>query len=555
MPFYTHHIVPDSPINNFATFNPLVPNANLEDGNLKLYSSSANAYAFSNIAVTTGKWYFEYAYTAAPSTNGGGGITFDASFGTSPENNGTRYIPNNGHVYHNGQNVAHADTYTTGDVIGVFVDTDEQKVIYFKNEVPWVSINNISSLGSVPFYFFLYNYIGTQYGNFGQNPSFGGHLTGGGGYTDANGIGQFNYPFAYDYGASALCTKNLSEGYIKLSQDQTPSDHFKALTYVGDNQASRTHTVGFPADLVWVKNRDYGNSHNVYDSVRGYGSASAGNNLQTDQTYPENYYGTYGYVSSVTSTEITFDSGTTNDVYVNRNEDKMVAWFWRAAGSPDQDYASANDGSAKIINEDGSANTSIQDCAALASAAGASITPTKVSANRQNGFSIVKWNNQGTVPHGLSKAPEFIIVKSIDQTSGWWVYATALGNSNYGLPLHSSAAPYTGANWGGSPDANVFYVTNGQTVLPNTSNSIAYCWHSVAGYSAFGSVANLNNDEYVYLGFRPSLVMLKRTSDTSNWSIYDNARNPHNVCDKILFADKPNSEIFNGSVIVSGVVL
>ena len=132
----------DTPTNNFATFNPLVPSASLQDGNLKLYSSSSNAHAYANMSVTTGKWYFEYVYTAAPSTNGGGGITFKDSFDTSPENNGTRYIPTTGAYYKDGSHIGTAATYSTGDVIGVYVDADGGSLTYYKGGVSQVTISH-----------------------------------------------------------------------------------------------------------------------------------------------------------------------------------------------------------------------------------------------------------------------------------------------------------------------------------------------------------------------------------------------------------------------------
>ena len=550
MAFDNSDVTVDSPINNFAVLNALNNKmSTYSEGNLtaysdKSYNGATSGLAYATIAIPqTGKWYCEVLWVSGPQSS---------HMGVWPDLYGGGYgerfriiARSDGSMWMNGSSgnvgTGSITSWNHGDIISMLCDADAGTLSFYKNGshtntttfTDWNHFDNRSRT-----FVLLANSGITHVVNFGVDQTFGGRDLGGGAYTDSNGQGQFYYPIAFDNGALALCTKNLPEGQIKLSQDETPSDHFKTLTWIGDTQTSRTHTVGFPADLVWVKNRDHGNSNNLYDSVRGHGSASAGNNLQADQTYPENYYGTYGYVSSVTSTEITFDGGTTNDGYVNKNGDKMVAWFWRAAGSP-------ADNQAKIINEYGTqADTT---CAALASAAtnaGASnvITPSKVSANRQNGFSIVKWNNQGTVPHGLSKAPEFIIVKSIDQTSGWWVYATALGNSNYGVPLHSSAAQNTSINWGGSPDANVFYVTNGQGALPNPSNSIAYCWHSVAGYSKFGSFTSASDGVYVDLGFKPALIISKLIG-TGHWNMYDNARQPFNTgSSNVLYPDLPNEE-------------
>ena len=119
-----------------------------------------------------------------------------------------------------------------------------------------------------------------------------------------------------------------------------------------------------------------------------------------------------------------------------------------------------------------------------------------------------------------------------------------LSSWGHALDLSESYGEFTAASSFDStaPTSNVFTLGNTEGANNSSYNYIAYCWHSVPGYSAFGSVANLNNDEFVYLGFKPAWVMIKRTSTTSTWLIYDNARNPHNVCDKLLRADTSGIE-------------
>ena len=47
---------------------------------------------------------------------------------------------------------------------------------------------------------------------------------------------------------------------------------------------------------------------------------------------------------------------------------------------------------------------------------------------------------------------------------------------------------------------------------------------------------------FVYLGFRPSWLMVKRTDGVSNWVIYDTKRDPYNVSHHYLFSDSANAE-------------
>jgi hypothetical protein len=60
---------------------------------------------------------------------------------------------------------------------------------------------------------------------------------------------------------------------------------------------------------------------------------------------------------------------------------------------------------------------------------------------------------------------------------------------------------------------------------------IAYCFAPVAGFSAFGSyTGNGSNDgPFIYTGFRPEYIMIKRTDSSSNWTVIDAARYPVNT--------------------------
>jgi hypothetical protein len=59
---------------------------------------------------------------------------------------------------------------------------------------------------------------------------------------------------------------------------------------------------------------------------------------------------------------------------------------------------------------------------------------------------------------------------------------------------------------------------------------IAYCWAEIEGFSKFGSyVGNGSADgPFVYCGFKPAFVMIKRTDSTGNWCIFDSSRSSVN---------------------------
>ena len=81
-------------------------------------------------------------------------------------------------------------------------------------------------------------------------------------------------------------------------------------------------------------------------------------------------------------------------------------------------------------------------------------------------------------------------------------------------------------------------------VVGNGRNMIAYCFADVKGYSKFGKyIGNGNADgTFIYTGFKPAFVMVKRTDATNFWLIRDNKRNTFNVSDKTIAADSASSE-------------
>ena len=84
-----------------------------------------------------------------------------------------------------------------------------------------------------------------------------------------------------------------------------------------------------------------------------------------------------------------------------------------------------------------------------------------------------------------------------------------------------------------TPTSSVIYLgsTGGQNT--NGGNHVAYCWTDVAGYSAFGSYTGNGSTDgpFVYCGFRPRFIMIKRYDGTSteNWRIVDTSRATYNI--------------------------
>jgi hypothetical protein len=94
------------------------------------------------------------------------------------------------------------------------------------------------------------------------------------------------------------------------------------------------------------------------------------------------------------------------------------------------------------------------------------------------------------------------------------------------------------------PNSSV--ITLGTGGFTNTSGEdyICYAFAEKEGYSKFGKyIGNgSSNGPFIYTGFRPAWVMVKRTDSTGSWNIADAVRSPYNEVDEQLQANLSNAE-------------
>jgi len=289
-----------------------------------------------------------------------------------------------------------------------------------------------------------------------------------------------------------------------------PSDHFQVVTWTGNNTKGHLITTGFQPDLVWIKSRSDGQGHKIYDSVRGP-------LLQINPNFSLPESPAPGHLTAFGANGFTLgdDSG------VNQSGKQYVAWCWKAGG-------------AAVANNDGS-------------------QPSQVSVNQAAGFSIVKYTGTGngspaTIGHGLNAVPKFIIVKNLRTSEHWVTYHAETGKDSYGFLETSDEIRNNIANyWGPSgPDNRLIHVAGGVGAANRADEHIAYCWAEVPGFSKFGSYIGNgdNNGTFVYTGFRPAYVLVKKVS-ASNWILLDSARSEYNPCDDILYPNTGDSEGVN----------
>jgi hypothetical protein len=251
----------------------------------------------------------------------------------------------------------------------------------------------------------------------------------------------------------------------------------------------------------------------LYDAVRGVQKQLESNttDAETTETTGLTAFGSDGFTVGALA-------------QMNTSSATYVAWNWKANGA-------------------GSTNTA------------GTITST-VSVNTTAGFSVLTYTangtNNATIGHGLGTTPVFAIVMRRD----------AAHHSRIGTSVTASASsPATGYLSTTSAfdyGSGLFNAFNSTTITVGTSgdinsggsNYVMYCFAPIAGYSAFGSYTGNGSADgpFVYTGFRPAYVMLKRTDSTGDWWIYDTARSTYNAADKVLFADTSAAEITDSNI-------
>ena len=516
----------DADAGNFCTLNPLNKGTSLTvaNGNLDFSASGTASNVFATMPFTNGKFYFEVTFStviagswgiatkdASITANiGGGSFTNFWGFYCNP---GANYVRSGTNPWNNG-------TITTSSVGQIAVDATDSA-----NVKMWIGINNAwynSSGGTTGDPATGSNATETLTNNVDFFPFFGA-----GNATPSWSVNFGQRPFAYTppTGYKALNTYNLPDPTIKDG-----SKHFDVRLWSADvsNPAAGDKSIllDFQPDLVWSKNRDNAESHYWMDSVRG----NAGNKwLRSSSTAAE------GGAAAVGATDCYYDFNSSgfDIIDTNSNYDEIyyngrtyVGWCWKGGNT------------SGVSNTDGS------------------ITST-VSANTTSGFSIVTYTGiggngtgtTGSIGHGLGTTPAMLIVKARNYAWKWVVYhKDATPNNNQHLQLQSTANVTTSAYnfWDTSNlNSSTFGVGEQSDTNFNGANFVAYCFAPIEGYSAFGKYTGTGSTDgtFVYTGFRPAFVMMKRISVSGNWTIKDNSRPSYNSATGTLFAEDASVEL------------
>ena len=590
---------------NYCTFNPLDINsqATLSNGNLDWSTTNGNGVCRGTIAVSSGKWYWEYTYNQKPS---GGGVGFGVlGVSESKDFPGAANAPD-GYTYYSegssftkkygqGSNSNYGADFAVGDVIGVALDLDNGTITFYKNGVSQgQAFSGIS---------------GTYAPSISSGTSVG------------TGKASFNAgqrPFAISSvptGFKSLCTQNLDDPLIANG-----STAFDAVAYSGSG-AARSISLGFSPDLVWTKQRNGTSWHYLIDTVRGntvalFSNTNNGDSANNSQILTA--FNSDGYSLG-------------NDTAVNSTNNTYIAWAWDAGANSSKTFTvkvvsdsgnkyrfddfgtsavtldleegstyvfdqsdSSNSGhplrfsttsngthgggseyttgvtatgtpgsagakttivvasGAPVLHYYCSAHSGMGGQANTNSTAGASnfdgTIQSTVKASQEAGFSIASYIGSGsaaTVGHGLNTHPSLVICK--DRASEYWVVWFEGFSSNEYLYLNGTDAKASwSGTWGSTPTSSVFGVSD-QAVNQSSNNFIAYCFAPVEGFSSFGSyVGNGSaNGPFVHTTHSVAFLLIKRTNSTGSWVIVDNKRDGYNETYKWL---EPNTATAEQSI-------
>jgi hypothetical protein len=308
-----------------------------------------------------------------------------------------------------------------------------------------------------------------------------------------------------------------------------PSDYFNTALYTGNGTSQSITSLDFQPDLTWIKGRSDVIAHVLFDSVRG---AGGNKEIGSNVTYAEggNASISYGFLSSFNSDGFSVSQGTSSPYqadYTNKNSSTYASWNWKAGGT--------------------AVSNTVGDIAS------------SVSANQDAGFSIVTYTGTGanaTVGHGLGAAPRFIITKRLDSGSAWFAYSEAIPNMNTGFMTFSEDGAFTvnSTIWNNtSPTSSVVSIGTSPSINASSGRFVLYCFAEKQGFSKFGSYTGNGSADgtFVYTGFKPAFVMVKRTDTSGNWIIWDNKRNNDtpagaNYIDLLLYPNASDAEVDTG---------
>ena len=297
-----------------------------------------------------------------------------------------------------------------------------------------------------------------------------------------------------------------------------PSAFFQTALYTGNAGTLNVVNDGnsdLQPSLVWLKQRNATGAGILFDSVRGATKFVRSSDNAAEVTVSD-------VVTAFNSDGFTLGADSA-DYSANQNNDTHVGWQWKAGTAFSNDASSTSVGTIDSVG----------------------------SFNNDAGFSIVTYSgtgSAGTIKHGLNSVPKIILWKRRDNNAGavnWIIQSTLFGNQTK-LVLNTTEAFSTGSAFSQTDNWTNALIDLKTYEGQNASNGtyVALCFAEKKGYSKFGTYTGNGNADgtFVYTGFRPAFVMVKRTNGTGDFHMADNKRLGYNPDTNDLFANLSNAE-------------
>lgn len=255
-------------------------------------------------------------------------------------------------------------------------------------------------------------------------------------------------------------------------------DIFSTTTYTGTGSSFNIENgidlSGSNEGLVWTKRRDHaGNGNMLVDTIRGGDSFLKSNETDAANT-------SYTLISSFNNDGYTLST----NGWVNGSGDSVVSWTWKS--SP-------------------------------------------------NFFDVVQITGDGTsgrnISHNLGEAPGMIIGKRADGAGEHWhVYHRSLDGGNqpatHALRLNGTNAEMDESSYWNDTEPTSSQFTVGNNLNHNNGSFIFYLFgHNSSTINCGSYTGNGSADgPTITTGFQPSWVLIKKSSNTDPWQIYDTTR-------------------------------
>lgn len=520
----------DSPHNNFATLNPREYSfGTFGEGNLHHYvTQGLNGHRMVSSSIATsfksGKWYAEFMYDE--------GVGVMVAIGVTPAStsNVTRVGQHGYSLLNNGSTLSHSQAetpygnpYKPGDVVGVALDADAGSITWYINgvsqglafpsletNIAWRFSASMERSGST---------AGKVWVNFGQDSSFSGRKAANG-YTDSNGVGDFQYRPPAGY--LALCTANVPApvAAIDPALGKSPKDHFSVTAYTGTGSQQSITGVPFEANWLWIKSRSASTSHQVVNgAVNSQKDDGTWDILEFDNQNAQ--VNTNNRIKTINPDGFTVGGRSE----VNYSGRSYVAYSWNILPT----------GGGRYSDQSGTVSAS-------------------VTRNSDLGISIMKYSQDGvsggTVGTGLSSyKPIDMAIMKVRGTAGPYQVGHVGSSFLHDFSWHcdlDAYAPINNSNtlMGRQSSSNGSLLTFGNYGFSSSLKYYAWAFQAVDGFSNFSNYTGNGSSDgpFVYTGFRPAFVMIRRPMADGSWMVFDSVRDNYNPVTKSLKVDGSAAE-------------